>query len=216
MISVLLADDHVIFREGLRQIIAIQPDMQVCGEASDGAEALRLLQRTPCDVLVLDLSMPGPSGVGLISRIHALLPKLPILVLSMHQQHPYMVEALRGGASGYVTKASPSAQLLDGIRRVARGGTFASDAAAEQLAVRLRQPDGRPPHMRLTSRELQVFHLLVSGLRVGEIARQLNLSEKTVSTHKTRIQDKIDASSAADLVRYAIRHGLIADDDAAP
>jgi DNA-binding NarL/FixJ family response regulator len=209
MIDLLIADDHAIFREGLRQILATQPDMRVRGEAADGESVLHRLRQGAYDVLILDMSMPKGGGVALIAEIHALRPQLPILVLSMNQEHQYAVQAIRAGAAGYVIKASPSAELLEGVRRVARGGMYVSDAVAERLARALREPEPRPPHADFTRREFQIFHMLVAGQRVSAIARTLNLSEKTVSTHKTRIQRKIDASSAAAMVRYAVKHRLI-------
>ncbi len=216
MIRLLIADDHEIFREGLRQILADQKDMQVCGEAADGEMVLKRLGERAYDVLVLDMSMPKRSGVALIEQVHALYADLPILVLSMHQEHQYAVQAIRSGAAGYVTKASPSAELLAGIRRVARGGMFMSNIVAERLALDLRRPERHAPHADLTGREFQIFHMLVAGQRVSEIARTLHLSEKTVSTHKTRIQHKIDARSAAAMVRYAVKHHLIETEMDAP
>jgi DNA-binding NarL/FixJ family response regulator len=209
MIDVLIADDHAIFREGLRQILSAQADIRVRGEAEDGEGVIDRLHRDAYDVLILDMSMPKRGGVALIAQIHALQPKLPILVLSMHQEHQYAVQAIRAGAAGYVIKASPSAELLEGVRRVARGGMFVSDAIAERLARELREPEPGAPHAGFTAREFQIFHMLVAGQRVSDIARTLNLSEKTVSTHKTRIQQKTGAASTAALVRYAVRHGLI-------
>ena len=209
MIDLLIADDHAIFREGLRQILAAQPDMRVHGEAADGEGVLQRLRRDSYDVLILDMSMPKRSGVALIAEICALRPRLPILVLSMHHEYQYAVQAIRAGAAGYVVKASPSAALLEGVRRVAHGGMYVSDAIAERLARELREPGQRPPHAEFTRRELQIFHMLVAGQRVSDIARALNLSEKTVSTHKTRLQIKIDAGSAAAMVRYAVKHRLI-------
>lgn len=213
MIRLLIADDHEIFREGLRQILAEQKDMRICGEAADGEAVLRRLREGAYDVLVLDMSMPKRSGVALIGHIHALYPNLAILVLSMHHEHQYAVQAIRAGAAGYVTKANPSADLLAGVRHVARGGIFMSDTVAERLARDQQKSGYRPPHGDFTSREFEVFHMLVAGQRVSEIARTLNLSEKTVSTHKTHIQRKIDAYSAAAIVRYAVRHRLIETDE---
>ncbi|HWI27383.1 MAG TPA: response regulator transcription factor [Stellaceae bacterium] len=209
MIDLLIADDHAIFREGLRQILAAQADMRVSGEASDGDGVLSRLRQGRFDVLILDMSMPNRGGVALIAQIRALHPRLPILVLSMHQEHQYAVQAIRAGAAGYVVKASPSAELLEGVRRVARGGTYVSESIAERLVRDLREPEQRLPHAEFTAREFQIFHMLIAGLRVSDIARALNLSEKTVSTHKTRIQQKIDAHSVAEMVRYAVKHRLI-------
>lgn len=214
MIDVLIADDHAIFREGIGQIIALQPDMCVCGEAMNGEDLLRQLERRVSTVLVLDMSMPGQSGIALIGQVKSVVPRLPILVLSMHEQRQYVIQAIRSGADGYVTKASSSAEMLKGIRAVASGKMFISGTLAEQLALYLREPVERPPHAALTSRELQVFQMLLKGLRVSEIARLLHLSEKTISTHKTRLQCKLGLGSVTELVRYAIRHGLIKEEQA--
>jgi DNA-binding NarL/FixJ family response regulator len=181
----------------------------VAGEAVDGDDVLRAVRDRPCDVLVLDMSMPGRSGVALIRQIHSMRPRLPILVLSMHVQHQYAVHAIKAGAAGYVTKNSPSATLVDGIRKVARGGTFVSEGVAEKLAMELRRPASDAPHLALTGREFQVFHMLVEGRKVSAIAQVLSLSVKTVSSHKSRILDKLGASSTAGLVYYAVRHGLV-------
>lgn len=212
MINVLIADDHAIFREGIGQIIALQPDMRVCGEAANGEDLLRQLRRLVSTVLLLDISMPGQSGISLIGQVKSLAPCLPILILSMHEQRQYVIQAVRSGAGGYITKASPSAEVLKGIRTVASGKMFINGTVAEQLALNLREPIERPPHTALTGRELQVFQMLVEGVRVSEIARILHLSEKTISTHKTRLQFKLGLASATELVRYAIRHGLTKDD----
>ncbi|MGH8599182.1 MAG: response regulator [Burkholderiales bacterium] len=209
MIEVLIADDHTIFRDGLRQLLSEEKDIAVQGEAVDGEDALRKIRSRHWDVLVLDMSMPGRNGIALIRQLRSVKPKLPILILSMHTQHQYAVQALKAGASGYVTKNSPSAQLVDGIRKVARGGMFVSEAVAERLAMQLRRPEDQAPHMLLTGREFQVFHMLIVGRKVSEIAGTLALSVKTVSTHKTKVLEKLNASSTAGLVYYAMKHRLI-------
>ena len=199
-----------MFREGLRQILSDQPDIRVCGEAVDGDGLLKELLQIKCSVLVLDISMPGHSGLGLIAEIRALRPELPILVLSMHQEQQFAVQAIQAGAMGYVAKASSSSELLEGIRRVARGGIYVSEQVVERLAMDVQKTAVLPPHASLTERELQIFHLLVAGHRVSDIARRLVLSEKTVSTHKSQIQRKLSARSVASIVRYAIQHDLVA------
>lgn len=213
MIEILIADDHTIFRDGLKQILAEERDMAVCGEAVDGDDVLRAVRSRAFDVLVLDMSMPGKNGVALIKQIHSLRPQLPIMILSMHAQHQYAVHAIRAGACGYVTKNSPSAQLVEGIRKLARGGMFVSETVAEKLAMQLRRPIEQAPHLSLTGREFQVFHMLVEGTKVSEIARILTLSVKTVSSHKTRVLQKFGVSSTAGLVHYAIRNRLIEEGD---
>lgn len=209
MIEILIADDHTIFRDGLKQILAEEADIAVCGEAVDGEDTLSRVRSRHWDVLVLDMSMPGRNGIALIGQIRGIRPKLPILVLSMHTQHQYAVQAIKAGASGYVTKNSPSAQLVDGIRKVARGGMFVSEAVAEKMAMQLRRPEDEAPHTLLTGREFQVFHMLIAGRKVSEIAQTLALSVKTISTHKTRVMEKLGASSTTGLVYYAMKHRLI-------
>ncbi|WP_432259468.1 response regulator [Cupriavidus sp. TMH.W2] len=211
MIRLMLADDHTIIRDGLKTIFSTVPDMQVVAEAADGCEVLALLRRQRPDVLLLDMSMPGRSGILLIQQIRASHPALPILVLSMYRESQYAVQAIRAGAAGYLTKNVESDQLLGAIRKVARGGTAVSPAIADKLVSQARQPDAMLPHARLTARELQVFQMLAEGLGINEIAAALSLSAKTVSTHKANILGKMDIASTAGLVHYAIRHGLLAE-----
>ncbi|MDE2598726.1 MAG: response regulator transcription factor [Rhodocyclaceae bacterium] len=211
MIRILVADDHAIIRDGLKQIIAFNSDMQVVGEAGDGDEVLQQLRKTPCDLLLMDLSMPGKSGIALIQQLKASYPKLVVLVLSMHQESQYAVQAIRAGASGYITKSMASQQLIEGIRKTARGGNFISAAVAEKLVQQIQQPENQLPHARLTSREFQIFQMLVEGRSVNEIADALSLSNKTVSTHKANIQQKMEIETTAGLVHYAMKHGLIED-----
>ncbi|AQV93134.1 DNA-binding response regulator [Cupriavidus necator] len=211
MIRLMLADDHTIIRDGLKTIFSTVPDMQVVAEAADGCEVLALLRARAPDVLLLDMSMPGRSGILLIQQIRASHPALPILVLSMYRESQYAVQAIRAGAAGYLTKNVESDQLLGAIRKVARGGTAVSPAIADKLVSQARQPDAMLPHARLTARELQVFQMLAEGLGINEIATALSLSAKTVSTHKANILGKMDIASTAGLVHYAIRHGLLAE-----
>jgi DNA-binding NarL/FixJ family response regulator len=211
MIRIMVADDHAIIRDGLKQIISFNPDMQVVGEAGSGDEVLQLLRKTPCDLLLTDLSMPGKNGVALIQQVKASHPKLAVLVLSMHQESQYAVQAIRAGAAGYITKSMASQQLIEGIRKVARGGTFISAAIAEKLVRQIQQPENELPHARLTPREFQIFQMLVEGRSVNEIADALSLSNKTVSTHKANIQQKMEIETTAGLVHYAMKHGLIED-----
>jgi DNA-binding NarL/FixJ family response regulator len=211
MIRILVADDHAIIRDGLKQIIAFNSDMEVVGEAGDGDEVQQQLRKTPCDLLLMDLSMPGKSGIALIQQLKASYPKLVVLVLSMHQESQYAVQAIRAGASGYITKSMASQQLIEGIRKTARGGTFISTAVAEKLVQQIQQPENQLPHARLTSREFQIFQMLVEGRSVNEIADALSLSNKTVSTHKANIQQKMEIETTAGLVHYAMKHCLIED-----
>jgi len=209
MIRVLIADDHTIMREGLKQLLLAAGDLEVAGEARDGHEVLRQVQALDFDVLLLDMSMPGKSGMDLIKQVKADKPKLRVLVLSMHQEHQYAVRAIKAGASGYLTKESASTQLVSAIRKVAKGGAFISAEVAEQLALGAMPHRDGPPHAALSDREYQIFQLLVSGRTVTDIATQLNLSDKTVSTHKARLMEKLNVGNQTELIHYAIRHQLI-------
>jgi DNA-binding NarL/FixJ family response regulator len=204
MIRVLLADDHEIVRDGLKRILAATNDVQVTAEAASGDAALALVKAGDFDVALLDMSMPGLSGIDLIKRIRLEKPKLRILVLSMHGEQQYAARALKAGASGYLTKDSAAEKLLGALRKVAAGGVHVSDAAAASLVA-----TARAPHQELTDREFEVLRLLAGGRSPTEIAAQLHLSVKTVSTHKAHVQDKLGLAGTADLVRYALEHKLI-------
>lgn len=211
MIRILIADDHNLIREGLKQILSAASDLVVVGEAGDGTGVMQRVRELNCDVLVLDLSMPGRSGTELIRQVRAERPNLRILVLSMHEEHQYAVRALKSGASGYLTKDCASADLVSAIRKVAGGGAFISATVAEQLAMGAMGNSGLALHHTLSNREFEVLHMLASGQAVSEIARQLNLSVKTVSTHKAHLMRKLNLRNQADLIRYAIGHRLTDD-----
>jgi len=206
MIRVLLADDHGLVREGLRGILAKGADIEVAAEAGNGDEVLALVKARDFDLALLDLSMPGLSGLALIKRLKVERPKLRILVLSMHGESQYAARALKAGASGYLTKDSAAAQLLGAIRKIAAGGVQISEAAAAQLIGAGGAADA--PHAALSDREYEVLRQIVAGRSVTEIADALHLSVKTVSTHKARILEKLGLGGTADLVRYALEHGL--------
>ena len=209
IIDILIADDHTIMREGLKQILSASADIRVGGEAGDGDEVLRQIRERPWNVVLLDMSMPGPSGLDLIRQIKTEKPGLPILVLSMQKEDQYAARTLKAGASGYLCKDSASSLLVTAIRKVASGGIFLSHAAAESMALgALHKASNAPPHTLLSNREYQIFERLISGESVTEIAGHLNISIKTVSTHKTRIMQKLERNTVADLVRYAVEHGL--------
>lgn len=208
MTRVLVADDHAIVREGIKRILDGQEGIEIAGEAVNGHDVLEHVRRGGFDVLLLDLSMPGKSGIDLIKQVKDESPKLRVLVLTMHEEDQYAVRAIRAGASGYLTKESAPAQLVSAIRRLAEGRLYISPNVAEQLALDVQPRGDESPHRHLSDREFEVFQLLVSGRSVSDIAGQLHLSVKTVSTHKTRILQKMSAASVADLVRYAIRHRL--------
>ena len=203
-IRILLADDHEIVRDGLKRILAAAGDLEVAGEAADGDRALALVRANDYDVAMLDMSMPGLSGIDLIKRLKAEKPALKLLVLSMHGEHQYAVRALKAGASGYLTKDSAAEQLVGALRKIAAGGVHISDAAAASLMA-----GEKRLHGALSDREFEVLRLLATGLGPTEIGGQLHLSVKTVSTHKAHILEKLELTSTADLVRYAMEHKLV-------
>ncbi len=218
MIRILIVDDHEILRAGLKHILADSPDIQIAGEAENGVEALEKVRAGKWDAVVLDMSMPGKSGIELIKQIKGEKPKLPILVLSMHKEDIYAMRTLKAGASGYLCKDNAAPQLAQAIRKVAGGGLFISPAVAELVAAGMLRHGGDdvPPHTRLSDREYQIFQALVEGKGLTELSQELHLSVKTVSSYKTRILDKMGMSSTAELVRYAVRHDLVSGaDDAA-
>lgn len=209
MIRLLIADDHAILRSGLRQLFSIAGDITVTGEAEDGGQVLELVRHKEFDLVLLDLAMPGTSGTDLIARLTNRHPRLPILVLSMHNEAQIAERALKAGAAGYMTKDSDAATLLSAIRKVAGGGRYLAPRIAEQLAFRSMDTDTRLPHERLSDRELAIMHRLVGGDTVNAIAETLAISAKTVSTHKTRLLQKMGLRNRTELVRYAIEHKLV-------
>jgi DNA-binding NarL/FixJ family response regulator len=204
MTRVLLADDHKIVRDGLKRILAATADLQVAGEAADGDELLKLVKAGDYDIAVVDLSMPGLSGIALVKRLKSEKPKLRVLVLSMHGELQYAARVLKAGASGYLNKDSAAEQLVGAIRKIAAGGVHIGEAAAASLVAA-----EKSPHEALSDREFEVLRLLVEGLGPTEIGERLHLSVKTVSTHKTRILEKLNLGSTAELVRYALEHKLV-------
>jgi DNA-binding NarL/FixJ family response regulator len=208
-IRVLIADDHAIVREGLKQILSEVPDMVVAGEAADGQEALDRIRKDPWDIVLLDMSMPGKSGIELLKQIKSEYPKLPVLILSMHKEDQYAVRTLRAGASGYLTKESAPQLLVSAIRKVASGGRYISPSLAEKLLLDWSPNEDKPLHTLLSDREFQIFQMIVSGKSTSEIADELALSVKTVSTHKVRILQKMKMKNNTELVVYAMKYHLI-------
>jgi len=208
MIRVMIADDHKLVRDGLRQILLAASGIEVVAEAADGDQALESAKRAAPDVALLDMSMPGPSGIDLIKRLRLACPDVRLLVLSMHGERQYAARALKAGAVGYLTKDSAGEQLVTALRKVAAGGIYLTDAAAASL-LQAADATNAAPHERLSDREFEVLRLLAAGRGPTEIAEQLHLSVKTVSTHKTRILEKMGLDNAADLVQYALQHGLM-------
>lgn len=207
MIRILLADDHAIVRNGLKQIIAGTPDMEVVGEASNGAEVLEMARKLKFDLLLLDMTMPGISGADLIRRLRAENPVIQILVLSMHNEAQIVSRALKAGASGYVTKDSDQEILVAAICKVASGNKFIDPALVNAMVFDGSSGDGTP-HEVLSDRELQVLQMLTSGQNLKDIADSLHLSAKTISAHKAHLMQKLGIDNNADLMRYAIKHGL--------
>ena len=210
MIRVLLADDHSIVRAGLRRLIEESEDIRVIAEASDGQEAIRFVQTSLPDVAVVDISMPGVDGLEVIDQIHNRHPKLPILVLTMHEEEQYVIRALSVGATGYVTKRSAPEKLVEAIRKVHDGGRFLSDSAAEALAARMsRGRSGSSPLDLLSNREIQVLRCLAQGQTNREIAEAYGLSIKTVDTYRSRLLAKLNLRNNAELSRFAIQNRLV-------
>ncbi|MGD1073262.1 MAG: response regulator transcription factor [Bryobacteraceae bacterium] len=207
MIRVLIADDHPIVRRGLIQIVASQPDLQVTAECGDGNEALRLVETRSLDVAVLDIGMPGISGLELLSRLRSQHPRLPVLILSAYPESELAVRVLKAGAAGYLNKEMAPEELVAAIRRVAAGRRYVSPETAEMLADSVAGGDEQP-HAALSDREYQVLLEIASGRTVGEIAADMNLSVKTVSTYRTRVLEKMNMRNNAELMHYVIQKGL--------
>jgi DNA-binding NarL/FixJ family response regulator len=209
MINVLLVDDHVLFRQGLKGLVEREPDIRVTAEAAGYARALEMLRAHDVRVVVADISMPGRDGIDLIAHIKSINPQLPVLVLSMHDDGEYAARALRSGAAGYVTKASSTEELVSAIRRVASGHSYVCQSVSENLMARFTRTDSATPlHATLSHREFRIFELLVQCQTTSRIAQELSLSVKTVSTHKTRLLRKMGLHHQGELVRYAIEHKL--------
>jgi len=209
MIRLLIADDHAIVRRGLKQIISETSDMFVVAEACSGSEALEKGSENNYDVVLLDISMPGRSGLDVLRQLKRKKPRLPVLMLSVHPEEQYAVRALRAGASGYMTKESAPDELIAAIRKISRGGKFVSSSLAEKLISELGGNGEKPLHEVLSDREYQMLCLFAKGGSIKEIAYELSLSTQTVSTYKNRILSKMKMGSLADIVKYAIQHGLI-------
>ncbi len=209
MLRILIADDHPIVRQGLRQLIAKTNDMVVTDEAGNGLEVLSKARASNCDVVLLDISMPGLHGLDIIRQLKSESPRLPILILSMHSEEQYAVRAFRAGASGYLTKESAPDELLAAIRKVSKGGKYVSSSLAEKLASDLEIGAEQLPHETLSDREYQVMRMIAAGKTVAEIAEELSLSVQTVSTYRSRILQKMQMKNNVELANYAIRNQLL-------
>ena len=210
MVRILVADDHAIIREGLKRILADQDDMAVAGEAESGSEALRQLTEKDFDLILLDISMPGRSGLEVLKEIRKSFPRLPVLILSMHSEEQYAVRMLRDGASGYLTKSSAPNELISAIRKVAHGGKYITLAVAEKLAFEMDAHIDKPRHKKLSNREYQVMLMLAAGKFVSEVAEELRLSAKTICTYRARIMEKMAMRKNAELTFYAVKNDLLA------
>lgn len=208
MIRLFIADDHTIVREGLKQIFALAPDIEVAGEAASGAQLLKIIHDSDFDLLLLDITMPGISGVDLIKRIYARRPGLPILVLSMHTGQHIVQRALKAGASGYLAKETVPEILIAAIRKIAVGGRFIDPVLIEQIVLDVQESGQDWPHSRLSDRELQILRALVRGKSINDIASELAISNKTVSTHKAHLMQKMGFKTNADLIIYGHSHSL--------
>lgn len=208
--KVLIADDHAVVRRGLKQIISEEPDFELAGEAKNGQEVLELLERNGCDVLVLDITMPDKNGLTVLQEVKVLRPKLPVLIMSMHPEDQFAIRALRLGASGYLTKESAPEELVGALKKVISGGKYISATLAEQLVAEVGATEiVRPSPERLSDREFQVLRQIALGRTLSQIAEALNLSVKTVSTYRARLLLKMKMKTNAELVRYAVQHGLV-------
>lgn len=209
MARILIIDDHAVVRDGLKKIFGEQPCRYTFGEASTFAEALKLVREEPWDVVVLDLSLGGRSGLELLGELKQLRPRLPVLILTMHSEEQYARRAFRAGASGYITKDSPRAEMVKAVNKVIKGGKYISPALAEKLVTDLERGTDRPPHEALSDREFEVMRLIASGKTVGEIAHLLTLSTRTISTYRARLLAKMGMKTNAELTHYAIQKGLV-------
>lgn len=208
MIRIVIADDHAIVRGGIRLVLSHAANIEVVGEAVNGTEVLYRVREDEFDLLLLDMNMPGISGVDMIGRVKLLRPALPILVFTMHNDAQLATRALKAGASGFISKDCEPERLLAAIRKVHAGGKYLDPVVAEQIALDATSTNLKPPHTLLSDREMDVFRLLVAGLSSNEIAEKLCISNKTISTHKLHLMEKMNLHSVADLVRYAMQYNL--------
>ncbi|MBN1847132.1 MAG: response regulator transcription factor [Deltaproteobacteria bacterium] len=208
MINVFIVDDHIIFREGLKRVIAETSDIEVAGESGDGREALQAILKSAFDLILLDLALPGMDGLDVLRAIKEKKPGIPVIILSMYAEEQYAIRVLKEGASGYLTKESVPNDLIHAIRKAASGGRYVSDSLGEKLLVTLTGDQDKPPHENLSSREYQVFRMIVKGKSIKEIAHELSLARTTITSYRARILDKMNMKTNADLIRYAIETKL--------
>lgn len=209
MTRVILCDDHALIRRGIRDTLAEQPDMQIVGEAGEYGELRALLRTTPCDVLVLDINMPGRSGLDVLHALKDEGSPIRVLIVSMYPEDQYALRALRGGAFGYVNKGGDTAQIVTAVRMVAQGRKYITAEMAQMLVESLTTPAPEAAHEKLSDRELQTLVLIASGKRLSDIAEELKLSPKTVSVYRARVLEKLSLANNSEMTVYAIRHGLV-------
>jgi len=209
MIRIIIADDHPIVREGLKKVLEKNPDMTVADEVSTGEELINKARTNDYDVVLLDITMPGKGGLEILEQLKKEKPKLRILVLSIHPEEQYAIRVLKAGASGYLSKDKAPYELLEAIRKVAQGGKYVSASLAEKLAFEIENGREKPLHENLSNREYQVMCLIASGKTIKNIADELSLSARTVSTYRSRILDKMKMKSNAEITHYAIKQGLV-------
>lgn len=209
MIKVLMVDDHALIREGLKKTLSGEPDLTIVGEANNIVELFKVLEQVAADIILLDITMPGESGLDALKELHQKYSHVPVLILTFHPERRFAVRALKAGASGYITKESATEELVQAIRKIAGGGKYVSTALAEQLAAELTDGSGKLPHESLSNREFQVMRLLAQGKKSSEIAEQLSVSVNTVNTYRMRVLEKMNVQSNVELSRYALEHGLI-------
>ncbi|UCH80884.1 MAG: response regulator transcription factor [Nitrospiraceae bacterium] len=209
MIQILIADDHEMFREGIKRICEDNPDLVVAGEASTGNEVLDKVVESDYDLLLLDIAMPGLNGLDTLKQLKTLKPRLRVLVLSMYPEDEYAMRAIKAGAAGYLTKAKASRELMEAIKKISHGGNYINASVAEKLLFDTKSETSVPLHKTLSDREYQILNMIVRGMKVSEIAEDLSLSVKTVSTYKVRILNKMEMKSTAELVKYALEHDLL-------
>ncbi|MBL8447154.1 MAG: response regulator transcription factor [Zoogloeaceae bacterium] len=208
-LRVLIADDHAIVRQGLRQILSDTDDLEVTGEAENGVTAIQLARQQPWDVMLMDVSMPDRNGIDTLKIIRKEFPRQPVLILSMYPEDQYAIRALKAGAAGYLTKQSAPEQLVKAIRQVANGKKYVSASLALELAEAITDDTERPPHERLSDREYQTLCLIASGKTLTQIGDELNLSVKTVSVYRARLLEKMRLRNNAELTHYGLKHGLV-------
>jgi len=209
MVKVFIADDHAVVRQGLKQIISEVSDMHVLGESDNGFEVIDHVKTGNYDMVILDITMPGPNIIDLVKQIHQIKPQMPILVLSIHPEEQYAVRVLRCGASGYLTKESAPEELVNAIRKLSKGGKYVSAALAEKLLFTLGTDQEKLPHDNLSDREYQSLCMIAAGKTVKDIAQDLNLSEKTISTYRSRVLQKMGMKNNAEITHYAFKYGLV-------